>query len=261
MLGAVQGLTEFVPISSSGHLVLVPEVLGWRQPGLAFDVLLHAASLVALLLYFSGDLIGLARGVLAGDRRSRRLVILLAVGSIPAGLAGIALGDFFEGSFTDARASAVQLVVTAIILVAAEIALAYHLRRNARTERDSRRVDHLTPVDAGVIGAAQAISILPGVSRSGSTIGAGLALGMDRADAGRFAFLLGIPALFGAALVEIPDLGQTPLGWGAGLAGFLASLATSYATVAALLHYLRDHTLYPFAAYCLVAGVLFYVLV
>lgn len=261
VLGAVQGLTEFVPISSSGHLVLVPEALGWDSPGLAFDVLLHVASLLALLVYFSGDLIDLARGSLAGDLGSRRLVGLLAIGTVPAVIAGLLLGDYFEGAFEDAEAAAIQLVITAVILVAAEQALSFHERRRAETGGRLRTVDDLRAGDAALVGVAQAVSILPGISRSGSTIAAGLAVATRREDAARFAFLLAIPALFGAALVEVPDLGSSQLGLGAGTAGFVASLVTSYAAIAILIKYLKTRSLYPFAAYCVVAGVVFYALV
>ncbi|MDQ3953760.1 MAG: undecaprenyl-diphosphate phosphatase, partial [Actinomycetota bacterium] len=199
VLGAVQGLTEFVPISSSGHLVLVPEALGWDSPGLAFDVLLHVASLLALLVYFSGDLVDLARGSLAGDAGARKLVLLLAIGTVPAVIAGVLLGDYFEGTFEDASGAAVQLVITAGILVAAEQALAFHERRRAETGGRLRTIDDLNAGDATLVGVAQAVSILPGISRSGSTIAAGLVTGTRREDAARFAFLLAIPALFGAA--------------------------------------------------------------
>jgi undecaprenyl-diphosphatase len=261
VLGAVQGLTEFIPISSSGHLVLVPEVLGWGQPGLAFDVLLHTASLVALLVYFSGELLDLGRGVMRGDREQRRLLWLLALGTIPAAIAGIALGDYFENSFEDASSSALQLLVTAAILVGAELVLRHHQHKTAEVGSRLRNMGDLREPDAGIIGVAQAISILPGISRSGSTIGAGLALGLDRDSAARFAFLLAIPALFGATLVQLPELQGTSLGLGAGVAGFITSLATSYGSIWGLLRYLRSNSLYPFALYCVVAGVVFYLLV
>lgn len=260
VLGAVQGLTEFVPISSSGHLVIVPEALGWDSPGLAFDVLLHVASLIALLVYFSGDLVDLARGSIAGDRGARRLVALLAIGTVPAVIAGVLLGDYFEGTFEDAKSAAVQLVITAGILVGAEQALAFHERRRAQTGGRLRTVEDLNTGDAALVGVAQAISILPGISRSGSTIAAGLAVATRREDAARFAFLLAIPALFGAALVKVPDLGGTSLGSGAAIAGFVASLVTSYGAIAILIKYLKTRSLYPFAAYCVVASVVFYVL-
>lgn len=258
ILGAVQGLTEFVPISSSGHLVIVPEVLGWPSPGLSFDVLLHVASLIALVAYFYKDLIGVARGVLVRDRDSLRLLALLVIGTIPAVIAGLGLADYFEGTFTDARSAAIQLVITAAILIAGEQALAWHQRRT--TLRKLKTMTDITPVDAGLIGIAQAISILPGISRSGATISAGLALRVTRDDAARFGFLLAVPALFGAALVEVPNLGQTPLGTGAAVAGFLTSLLSSYLAIAGLIRYLRTRTLYPFAVYCVVAGVAFFLI-
>ena len=255
VLGAVQGLTEFIPISSSGHLVLVPEALGWDEPGLAFDVLLHVASLVALVAYFWSDLVALVRGFLAGDRGARRLAGLLAIGTVPAAAAGYLLEDFFEESFTDAKASALQLLMTAGILVAAELVASHHRKQRLRT------MDDLRTGDAAVIGVAQAISILPGISRSGATIAAGLGLKMERDVSARFSFLLAIPALFGAALVKVPELGGAELTGAPAIGGFIASLVTSYAAIAGLLRYLRTRTLYPFAAYCVVAGIFFYVVV
>jgi undecaprenyl-diphosphatase len=257
VLGAVQGLTEFIPISSSGHLVLVPEALGWDQPGLAFDVMLHVASLAALLAYFRTELITLVKGVFSGDRAARRMLVLLAVGTVPAAIAGLALNDYFEEAFTDAKAAAIQLVITAAILVGAEL-----IYRRHRSRRETlRTIDDLNAGDAAVIGVAQAIAILPGISRSGSTIAAGLGLQMERDDSARFAFLLAIPALFGAALVKVPDMGGAELSGAAAIAGFIASLVTSYAAIAGLIKYLRSRTLYPFAVYCVVAGLFFYAIV
>lgn len=258
VLGAVQGITEFIPISSSGHLVLVPEALGWGRPGLAFDVLLHTASLMALIVYFRVELVRLFRGVASGDPAMRRLALLLVVGTIPAGAAGLLLGDFFESSFEDAKAAAVQLVITAAILVGAELVLVYHSRRR---QESLRSMDELNLGDATVIGTAQAISILPGISRSGATIGAGLGLAMARDDAARFAFLLAIPALLGASIVELPDIASPALEAPAAVAGFITSLVSSYAAIAALIRYLRTRTLYPFAVYCVVAGLFFYAVV
>jgi undecaprenyl-diphosphatase len=256
VLGAVQGLTEFIPISSSGHLVIVPALFDWRTPSLAFDVLLHAASLVALIAYFWADLVDLGRGAVAGDREPRRLVLLLVVGTIPAAVAGVALNDLFERQFQDARGAALQLLITAVILVGAELILRYHVRRRSRL----RDMGDLDLVDAVAIGVAQAVAIVPGISRSGATIGTGLARAVTREASARFAFLLAIPALAGASVVEIPELAETTLDAGAAIAGFGASLVFSYAAIAGLIRYLRTRTLYPFAAYCVVASVVFYVL-
>ncbi|MDQ4144716.1 MAG: undecaprenyl-diphosphate phosphatase [Actinomycetota bacterium] len=260
VLGAVQGLTEFVPISSSGHLVIVPELAGWDHPGLAFDVLLHAASLLALLVYFSGDLLDLARGFMGRSRGSRKLVGLLLIGTIPAALVGFIFSDYFEGTFEDAGAAALQLLITAVILVGAEQIFRTHERKAASTGTKLRTMDDMNYVDAGAIGAAQAISIFPGISRSGSTIGAGLGLAIERSHAARFAFLLAIPSLLGATIVEVPELGGSSLGVAPAVAGFVSSLVTSYAAIWGLIKYLRTNTLYPFAVYCVVAGIVFYAL-
>ena len=241
--------------------MLVPAALGWDRPGLAFDVLLHTASLAALFVYFSGDLVDLVRGAASGDRNSRRLVWLLAIGTVPAGLAGVLLGGYFERSFEQPRPTAIQLLATAVILVGGELALRWHQHRTASAGSELRKIDDLRTPDAVTIGIAQAISILPGISRSGSTIAAGLALGIDRDDSARFGFLLSIPALIGATLVKIPDLGGVSLSVGAGIAGFISSLVFSYAAIWGLIRYLRRNTLYPFAGYCVVAGIFFYAIV
>lgn len=254
VLGAVQGLTEFIPISSSGHLVLVPEVLGWEGAGLSFDVLLHVGSLVALTIYFRKELIRIARSLTSGEPGGRRLLLLLAVGTIPAAIAGFVLEDFFEERFGDAPTTALSLVLTAALLITAEQIV-------RRRESEGRDLEALHLLDATAVGTAQALAIMPGISRSGSTIAAGLSMGMSRETAARFAFLLAMPALVGAAILKLPDLGSDPIGLGAATAGFFASAISSYAAIAGLIHYLRSNTLYPFAAYCLVAAPVFYLLV
>jgi undecaprenyl-diphosphatase len=260
VLGAVQGLTEFIPISSSGHLVIVPAALGWKEPGLTFDVLLHIASLIALVAYFWKDLIEIVRGTFTGDGKARRLALMLVIGTIPAAIAGLALGDYFDRSFEDARSAAVQLVITAFILVAGEQVLSRRTK-GLESGKKLRQMDDLRAPDATAIGIAQAIAILPGISRSGSTIAAGLGLGFERDDSARFGFLLAVPALLGAAILEAPDIGRATIGTGAAVAGFIASLVTSYVAIAALIRYLKTNTLYPFAAYCVIAGIVFYFLV
>jgi undecaprenyl-diphosphatase len=238
----------------------VPAALGWPQPGLTFDVLLHIASLIALIAYFWSDLVEIVRGVFTGDSRGRRLALMLVIGTIPAALAGLLLGDYFDRSFNDAKSSALQLIITAAILVAGERALAWR-RKKAGPQGKLRDIDDLRTPDATAIGIAQAIAILPGISRSGSTIAAGLGLGFEREDAARFAFLLAVPALAGAAVLKAPDIGNSTIGTGAAIAGFLTSLVTSYVAIAALIRYLKTNTVYPFAAYCVVAGIVFYLLV
>ncbi len=261
VLGAVQGLTEFIPISSSGHLVIVPALFGWpKEQGIAFEVLLHTASLMALLIYFSGDLLDLVRGAMGRDRDSLRLGGLLLVASIPAGIAGLSFADFFEAQYDDASGAALQLLLTAVILVAAEQALRFHERRRARLGEPMRYMTDMNAVDATAVGIGQAVAIVPGISRSGSTIAAGLAFGIARDDAARFSFLLAIPALIGATIIEVPKLGGSSISLGAAIAGFVLSLVTSYAAIAGLIRYLKTRTLYPFAIYCTVAGIVFYLI-
>ncbi|MDQ4094820.1 MAG: undecaprenyl-diphosphate phosphatase, partial [Actinomycetota bacterium] len=186
---------------------------------------------------------------------------LLSLGTVPAALAGSIFGDYFEETFEDAGAAALQLLITAVILVGAEQIFRTHERKAAEKGARLRTMDDMNYVDAAAIGVAQAISIFPGISRSGATIGTGLARAIERAHAARFAFLLAIPSLLGATILEVPDLGGTTLGVAPAIAGFVSSLVTSYAAIWGLIRYLRTNTLYPFAAYCVVAGIVFYLLV
>jgi undecaprenyl-diphosphatase len=258
LLGAVQGLTEFLPISSSGHLVIVPALLGWKEPGLAFDVVLHVGSLLALFFYFSGEIIDMIRGLMGRDRDALRMLSLIVVGTVPAVFAGLVFHDYFQRSFNDAFSSAIQLVITGLILIAAELAGGRHERRAAERGRRLRRLDELGYRDAVLVGGAQAIAIIPGISRSGATIGTALSLAVDRDDAARFSFLLSIPALLGAAVLEAPAVSSAPqIGLSGAIAGLVTSFAVSYAAIAGLIRFLRTHTLYPFAIYCLVAGTIF----
>lgn len=254
VLGLVQGLTEFLPISSSGHLVIVPGLLGWQSPPLSFDVLLHAASLLAVLAYFRRELWSMAVG-LGRPGPGRRLTGLLVVGTVPAVVVGYLLEERFEQLFGQPRTAAFLLLGTAAILAGTE---AYARRRPRPAEGDPPGVEGiaggLTAGRALLVGCAQALAILPGISRSGSTIGAGLLSGLSRPAAARFSFLLAIPALAGAGVLKLPDLGNLDLGAAPLGIGFLASLVSSYLAIWGLIGYLQRRGLYPFAAYCLVAG-------
>lgn len=241
VLGLVQGLTEFLPVSSSGHLVVVPALAGWNEPSLTFDLVLHAGTLAAVAFYFRSDLLGLARSLVNRGEdadRSRRLLWLLAVATVPAGAAGLAFGDFFEDLFDEALWATAFWGVTAVILVGGE---AVHRRAAPRA---------IGFREAVVIGVAQAAAITPGISRAGATIAVAIALGVSRSDATRFSFLLSIPAITGAVLTAVPDLtgGEFEV-TGAVAAGFAVSLFSGYAAVAGLLALVRNRTLLPFAAY------------
>lgn len=248
VLGVVQGLTEFLPVSSSAHLVLVPWALGWADPGLTFDVAVHLGTLGSLLLYFGKDLAALARRIASGAPDGVRLVLALAVGTVPGAAAGYVAKGFFEELFTRPDWVGVFLLGTAALLTVAE-----------RVGRQSRSLEALGPAEAVWIGIAQAVAIAPGISRSGATIAAGLLLGLTREAAARFSFLLAIPIIFGAGVYQFLGLrlaDGAPVPWAPLLAGFVAALVTGYAAIGALLRYLRTRSLSPFALYCLLLGLL-----
>lgn len=258
VLGLVQGLTEFVPISSSAHLVLVPFLLRWPIPDLSFDVAVHLGTAAGVILYFARDLAAIlggtarwaARRGTEADRGNARLLGLLAIGSIPAGIAGLLLEGLFEELFTDtervddfgAPVAALFLLGTAILLWIAEAVL-------ARRGDGGRELRDVGVMDAVVVGVFQAFAIAPGLSRSGSTIGAGVFRGLRRDSAARFSFLLSIPAILGAAVVALPDI---PPGTDLGpmLTGGAVAAVSGFAAVSFLLRYLRSRTMRPFAVYC-----------
>lgn len=252
ILGIIQGATEFLPISSSGHLVLVPWLLGWQGVGesdLAFDTLVHWGTLAAVFGYFWNDIWRIVAAVLTGIRRrdlmgspDARLGWFIFVGSIPAALVGFFLEDWFEGVFGKPLVAAILLLGTAGMLFFAE-----------RLGTRQRKLDSMTWCDAILIGFAQALAILPGISRSGATISAALKQGIDRAEAARYSFLLGIPAVVGAGVWQLSKLlREGPLTGqiGAVLVGFVSAAIVGYLAIHTLLLYVRKRPLYVFAVYC-----------
>ena len=256
VLGVVQGLTEFLPVSSSAHLVLVPWLLGWSfEPGPAFvfDVLVQMGTLVAVIAYYARDLLGLAHAALRGllarrpfDDPQARLAWLLVAASLPAVLAGVLLKSQVERAFDSPRAVAVFLLCTAALLLLSE--------RLARRERTAAS---LTLLDALWVGAAQALALFPGISRSGATIAGGLTRGLTRPEAARFSFLMAVPVMLGAGAVAGLDLLAAPdaLAQVPALAiGFLTAAVVGYLAIGWLLRYLARRPLTGFALYCLAAG-------
>ncbi len=256
ILGLVQGATEFVPVSSSAHLVLVPWAFGWPSPGLPFDTVVHWGTLVAVVTYFWADLWRIVRAwfrtlpIFIGTRRlndeEARLAWWIVIGTVPAVVLGALFNDFFESLFSSPEAVAVFLLVTAALLIIAE-------RAGSRV----RNLERVNVADAIVIGLAQAAAIAPGISRSGATIAAGLARGFRREAAARFSFLLSMPIIFGAGLTQLKDMIDTP---GALsrlpilVIGFLAAAVSGYVCIRFLLRYLQRGRLYIFAAYCALVG-------
>lgn len=279
VLGLVQGLTEFLPVSSSGHLVIVPYLFGWQQPPLTFDIALHFGTLIAVLSYFWGDLwylatrsIGVAVEEEGEAARARKTIGLLALGSVPAAVAGFALESQFERLFGEPRMVSLFLLVTAGLLYLAE-----RIRRKraallagkpvgelSATERnvDPGRNEATTSwLDAFVIGCAQALAILPGISRSGSTIAAGMMRGLSREGAARFSFLLMIPVVAGATAFKLPDLSDADqvfsnleIAVGVGVAA-----ASGYWAIRFLLRFVQSDDLTGFARYVAFFGVLAFV--
>ena len=252
VMGIVQGLTEFLPVSSSGHLILVPALLGWHDPfidSLVFSVLLHMATLLALLIFFRADWFRLIPAWFASirdrslaDDPDRRLAWLIAVSTIPAVIAGLALGDLAENA--DVRAVgrvAVALVIGAALLWLGE-------RVGSRT----RSIGDLGFRGAVGIGLAQALALVPGISRSGISIAAGLVIGLDRASAARFSFLMATPITAGAGIFEIRKIvaGEaTPVDLAPLLAGMAAALVAGLIAISVMLRFLRSNSTTVFIVY------------
>jgi undecaprenyl-diphosphatase len=255
VMGIVQGLTEFLPISSSGHLIIVPYLFGWTDPfitSLAFSVMLHLGTLLALLVYFRADWVRLVPAGLAAIRdRSfrndpdRRLAWLLIAATIPAAIAGFLLSDLAETTFREVGLVAVTLVVGAVILWLAD-------RWGGRT----KGVDDVTFPIAGGIGAAQALALVPGISRSGISISAARFAGLDREAAARFSFLMATPITLGAIVFEIRKLitgeAGVEVSLGPLLVGMLAAFVAGILAIGFLLRYLRTRSLTIFVVYRLV---------
>jgi undecaprenyl-diphosphatase len=255
VLAVIQSLTEFLPISSTAHLALTPWLLGWRDPGLHFDIALHLGTLAGLTIYFWRDWLSMLREAFRRSRpedptaRRPRLLWLLALGTLPAVAAGLLFDRQAETTWRTP-----YLMGSMLVLVAG---LMYWADRRARGRRE---VEDVRLADALRIGAAQAVAIVPGVSRSGITISIALLLGLTRPAAARFSFLLSTPALAGAALKAGWDLhragGLPPEMQGAFLAGVLASAVTSGLVIAFFLRFLRAHTLRFFVYYRVVFGII-----
>ena len=251
VLGLVQGITEFLPISSSGHLVMVPQFFGWEDQGAVFDALLHGATLLALLIVFWKDLVRIVKGLVGnGDDDERRLGYWLIIGSIPAFLVGF-FADAYVAELRSTRVVAVSLIVWGVALWLAD------KNRSARGMK-LRKAEKLRWYHALGVGVAQAISLIPGTSRSGITITAALAAGLDRSQAVRFSFLLGIPVFFGAAAVKGWEAMQGGLGAvspAALLVGALAACVSGVLAIKFLLRFVVAHNFAVFVWYRVVLGI------
>jgi undecaprenyl-diphosphatase len=253
VLGIVQGLTEFLPISSTAHLRIVPAFLGWKDPGAAFTAVVQLGTMAAVLIYFRNDLWRIARAWFLSLRRPElrgdldaRMGWYIGLGTIPIAIFGLLFKDQIESGARDLYLIGAMLIVAGIVLFVADL--------NSRRDRD---LGTLEPRDAAIIGLAQAAALVPGVSRSGATMSAGLFLGLDREAAARYSFLLSVPAVVLSGVFELRKIG------GAGSAGAaptvvatLLAFLVGYASIAFLLRWLVRHNLSVFVIYRVVLGVL-----
>lgn len=243
ILGLIQGLTEFIPVSSSGHLVLLHHLLGVTESGLAFDVALHGGTLIALLLYFRKDVLELLRSVFHKNEKTR-LAWLLVVATIPAAVFGFLLEDLAESSFRSVRLVSLTMLVFGVVMLIAE--------RYYKTQKTHLKVGQIGIKQALAVGFAQALALIPGVSRSGSTITAGLFVGLDHVAATRFSFLLGIPIMIGAVVrvcTQDGFLQQAQSGQTVFIVGILTALLSGLLAIRFMLRYLSKYGLHVFAYY------------
>jgi undecaprenyl-diphosphatase len=271
ILGIVQGATEYIPVSSSAHLVLVPWLFGWPDASFTFEVLVQWGTLVGVFIFFWQDIwaivVGVVRALLKGrplETFEARLGWLVVVATIPAVVLGLLFKDYFEAAFAAPVFAGSLLILTAAILVIAERygpAVGSALENAPSSpgaaytgrKKPARELKSLTWLDAVVIGLWQAAALLPGISRSGATISGAVLRQFDRPTAARFSFLMSIPSLLGAGLVASKDLlesGELLAELPALAVGFVAAAIFGYICIRWLLSYLQRHSLYPFAAYC-----------
>lgn len=271
ILGIVQGLTEFLPVSSSAHLVIVPWLFGWDDPGLAFDAALHLGTLAAVLVYFWREIFGMIAAIpkaltrpawllthpggedMMPLDRDAKLGLLIVLGCIPGALAGFFGESAIDNAFHTTKHQTAALATIAIMLMA--LGLVLWLAERFATHR--RRIVSMTWQDAVFIGVAQMFALIPGVSRSGSTITAGLFRDLRRADAARFSFLLGLPLILGAGLKSVADAAQTGLGGGElrlFLIGGLTSAIIGFLAIGGLLRFLQHRSTMAFVVYRLLLG-------
>ena len=261
VLAIIQGVTEFLPISSSGHLVLGSWLFNWPDQGLTFDAAVHVGTLGSVLVYFRTEWFSLARGCVrggdvifggnsegAGSMKATRLLFLLVLATLPLVVVGPALGDAVEGPMRSPEVVGALLLVTAAVLTAAEI-----------VGNRTRGLSSTGPRDSFLIGLAQTLAVLPGVSRAGVTIAAGMFLNMTRESAARFSFLLAVPAIAGSGVLVLAKSfspgADTDADWTMILIGVVISFLTGYLAIGGLLRVLRTWSFKPFIAYTLFAGI------
>ena len=247
VLGIIQGLTEFLPVSSSGHLVIAEHLLpGWQQTGIVFEVLLHLATLMAVIIFFRRDLMLLFKALYTkttAARRQRHLLLMIILATIPTGIIGLAGKKIFIGLFDRLDVVGGMLLITALLLWLAESPRAQKAARSGNL------------VDAVIVGITQGLAIIPGISRSGSTISVAMLLGIEAEQAARFSFLISIPAISGAALLNFREISNLPADQlPASVCGAIAALITGLMALKLLLMIIKKRRLRIFSIYCTIVG-------
>ncbi|MGF0167940.1 undecaprenyl-diphosphate phosphatase [Streptomyces koyangensis] len=274
ILGLVQGLTEFLPISSSAHLRLTAAFAGWHDPGAAFTAITQIGTEAAVLIYFRKDIATIVgawcRSVVALVRRDdsmrgnhdAQLGWLVILGSIPIGVLGLTLKDQIEGPFRDLRLIATTLIVMGLVLgladrlaARAETGSGRHRANGGKTLRD------LGVRDGLIYGCCQALALIPGVSRSGATISGGLLMGYTREAAARYSFLLAVPAVLASGFFELRHAGEGHVAWGQTVFATLVAFAVGYAVIAWFMRFITTRSFMPFVYYRLALGILIFILV
>ena len=259
IIGLVQGLTEFLPVSSSAHLIFAQQALGVADVGLAFDVLLHVGTLVAVIVYFFNDIVNMIKGFLLslvdlkngnfmGELKKdpyKKLAWLTILATIPIGIVGVLFNDIVESMFMGLTVPAFLLLITGCLLYVSQ-----------RMNTGKIDVRNITLKEALIMGCGQALAILPGLSRSGTTIAAGLFAGLDKEFAAKFSFILSIPAILGAAVFQLKDLSGGSVEIGACIAGFIVAVISGYLAISVLLKIVREKSLDIFAYYCWIVGII-----
>lgn len=269
ILGLVQGLTEFLPISSSAHLRLTAAFAGWHDPGAAFTAITQIGTETAVLIYFRKDI---ARIVSAWFRsltdksmradHDAQVGWLVIVGSIPIGVLGVTLKDQIEGPFRDLRLIATTLIVLGIVLgIADRLAARDELGGRHRAVRDRKTLKDLGVRDGLIFGLCQAMALIPGVSRSGATISGGLLMGYTRESAARYSFLLAIPAVLASGAYELKDAGEGHVAWAPTIFATLIAFVVGYAVIAWFMKFITTKSFMPFVYYRIVLGIVLFVLI
>lgn len=246
LLGLVQGLTEFLPISSSGHLVFAQNLIGFRVPNVAFDLILHLGTLLAVLVYFRRDLVQIFTSSLSrkDESNGRRWIAMLIIGTIPTALIGFAFQQQFESLFGKPRVVALMLWITALLLFLSD-----------RVQSTTKNNGGITVMQAIIVGIAQGVAIIPGISRSGATISTGLFTGMDAKTSARFSFLLAVPAILGASVFEMKNLSALEPGESLSyLGGAVVAFLSGWIAIDILLKVLIRRKLWKFSVYLLILG-------